>query len=241
MDIKKQDLLYAGKARSIFATNSPQHYIIKNRDDISAFNAQKKSSFKGKGSINNKFSNIIFNYLENFGVKTHFIKEFSQDEVLAKKVSIFPLEVVVRNYTAGSFCARYGIGHSKPLSVPLIEYFYKNDELNDPMVCSQHIYILNLANESELSQIKNIALKVNNLLIDFFHKSNLILADFKIELGKDDAGDILLADEISPDTCRLWDKQTSQPLDKDVFRQDLGNYKEAYEEALRRITINGDS
>jgi len=235
MNIEKRELIYTGKARSIYATNDPQMMILHNRDDLTAGNAAKKGGFEGKGDINNKISGIIFRHLEEKGIATHYIKDFSENEVLVKKVDIIALEVVVRNAAAGSFSAKYGIAEGTALKTPLVEFFYKNDELGDPMISASHIDILNLATFEQIERITKIAKDVNKILTEFFDKIDLFLIDFKIELGIDAEGSLLLADEISPDTCRLWDLKTKESLDKDVFRKDLGDVGKAYREVLRRM------
>ena len=235
MNVTKRELIYTGKARSIYSTDDPDIMILHNRDDLTAGNAAKKGGFAGKGSINNKISGTIFRHLEKMGIATHYINDFSENEVLVKRVDIIPLEVVVRNAAAGSFSAKYGVSPGTPLKMPLVEFFYKNDELGDPMLSASHIEVLDLATSAQVEEITKIAKNVNKILTEFFDKIDLFLIDFKIELGICKEGTILLADEISPDTCRLWDKKTNKSLDKDVFRKDLGDVSEAYKEVLRRM------
>lgn len=233
--MEKRDMLYEGKAKKVFLTDDETSYIVQYKDDATAFNGLKKGSITGKGIINNKMTNLIFQYLEENGVKTHFIKELSDRETLVKKVSIVPLEVIVRNVAAGSFSKRYGVEEGKELFNPILEFSYKNDALGDPMINNMQITAIGIATKEELDDLSAQALRINELLKAYFLKRNIRLIDFKIEFGRVD-GAIILADEISPDTCRLWDSETNEKLDKDRFRRDLGGVEEAYEEVWRRIT-----
>ena len=228
-------MLYEGKAKKVFLTDDETSYIVQYKDDATAFNGLKKGSITGKGIINNKMTNLIFQYLEENGVKTHFIKELSDRETLVKKVSIVPLEVIVRNVAAGSFSKRYGVEEGKELFNPILEFSYKNDALGDPMINNMQITAIGIATKEELDDLSAQALRINELLKAYFLEKGIRLIDFKIEFGRAD-GEIILADEISPDTCRLWDSETNEKLDKDRFRRDLGGVEEAYEEVWRRIT-----
>lgn len=233
--MEKRDMLYEGKAKKVFLTDDETSYIVQYKDDATAFNGLKKGSITGKGIINNKMTNLIFQYLEENGVKTHFIKELSDRETLVKKVSIVPLEVIVRNVAAGSFSKRYGVEEGKELFNPILEFSYKNDALGDPMINNMQITAIGIATKEELDDLSAQALRINELLKAYFLEKGIRLIDFKIEFGRAD-GEIILADEISPDTCRLWDSETNEKLDKDRFRRDLGGVEEAYEEVWRRIT-----
>lgn len=233
--MEKLNMLYEGKAKKVYATDDDNLYIVDYKDDATAFNGQKKGTISGKGVTNNRMSNIIFKYLEKNGIKTHYVEELSPNETLVKKVSIVPLEVIVRNYAAGSFSKRFGVEEGKKLNNPTIEFCYKNDDLGDPMINEYQIYALGLADEEEIKTITEMAFKINELMIEFFKKINIKLIDFKIEFGRCNEG-IILADEISPDTCRLWDALTDVKLDKDRFRLDLGNVEEAYDEVFKRVS-----
>lgn len=240
--MEKLSLMYEGKGKKLYATSDDLKVIAEFKDDLTAFNAQKKGNEKGKGSLNCQISTIIFELLAQSGIATHFIKMLDSSNMLCKKVQIIPLEVVVRNVATGSLSARLGIAEGKALDFPLVEFYYKNDELNDPLVNDEHCKIMGIANEAVLEALKATARKVNALLVEFFAKANLRLIDFKIEFGIDENGEILLADEISPDSCRLWDKTSNKKMDKDIFRQSLGSVSSAYSEVLARITSdkNGD-
>jgi phosphoribosylaminoimidazole-succinocarboxamide synthase len=231
----KGELLYEGKAKKIYATDNPELYWVEYKDDATAFNGAKKSKIDGKGRLNNKISAALFAILTEAGIPNHFVSLLSDHEQLVRKVTILPLEVVVRNVAAGSLARRLGLEEGRQLSRPLIEFYYKDDELGDPLVTEEHIDVLDLAKPDDLQEIKRLALDINQLLIRYFDARDVILVDFKLEFGRTDEGKWLVADEISPDTCRLWDKKTLQKLDKDRFRQDLGGLQEAYEEILRRI------
>lgn len=233
--MEKRDMLYEGKAKKVFLTDDENCYIVQYKDDATAFNGLKKGSITGKGIINNKMTNIIFQYLEENGVSTHLVKELSDRETLVKKVSIVPLEVIVRNVAAGSFSKRYGVEEGKELLNPILEFSYKNDALGDPMINNMQITAIGIATKEELDDLSAQALRINELLKAYFLAKGIRLIDFKIEFGRAD-GKIILADEISPDTCRLWDSETNEKLDKDRFRRDLGGVEEAYEEVWRRIT-----
>jgi phosphoribosylaminoimidazole-succinocarboxamide synthase len=230
-----KELLYEGKAKRIFSTEYEQTVLIEYKDSATAFNGQKKADITGKGRLNNEITSLLFLKLQEQGIPSHFIKRISETEQLVKRVTIIPLEVVVRNIAAGSLSKRLGIEEGKELTKPLVEFYLKNDDLGDPLLTTDHIYELNIAEEEELTILKEKALKINTVLSSFFNELGINLIDFKLEFGKDAEGSILLADEISPDTCRLWDKKTNEKLDKDVFRRDLGSLTEAYETILARL------
>lgn len=227
--------LYEGKAKKVFATENPEYVIVSYKDDATAFNGLKKGTITGKGVINNRMTNLLMQMLEKAGVKTHFVEELSDRETLVRKVSIVPLEVIVRNVSAGSFSKRYGVEEGIRFENPTIEFSYKNDELGDPLLNEYHALALKLATREEIDQIKTMAFKVNELLREFFDKCGVELIDFKLEFGRLSDGTIVLADEISPDTCRFWDKNTHEKLDKDRFRRDLGNVEDAYQEMMKRV------
>ncbi|WP_092922046.1 phosphoribosylaminoimidazolesuccinocarboxamide synthase [Romboutsia hominis] len=229
-------LLYEGKAKQIYSTENENEYIVHYKDDATAFNGEKKAEISSKGILNNKISTIIFEMLHKEQIKTHFIKNLSEREMLVKKVEILPLEVIVRNITAGSFCKRFGIEEGIVLEEPIFELCYKNDEYGDPMLNDDHAVAMKLATREEIDFIRKETLKINEIMKDFFLKMNLKLVDFKLEFGKDSEGNIILADEISPDTCRLWDVNTNEKLDKDRFRRDLGDLVQGYEEVLARMS-----
>ncbi len=232
--MEKREKLYEGKAKIIYSTDSENLVIQYFKDDTTAFDGAKKEVLKDKGIINCSISTIIFEYLEKHGVKTHFVERLSPREMLVKKCEIIPVEVVIRNVAAGSFSKRYGIKEGTPLKEPLVEYFYKSDELHDPMVCPNHVYMFGWATREELGFMTKTALEVNELLKKFFDEIDIQLVDFKLEFGKHN-GEILLADEITPDACRLWDKSSGEVLDKDRFRKDMGKVVESYKEVYRRI------
>lgn len=235
IQMEKLDMLYEGKAKKVFKTADENLFIVEYKDDATAFNGLKKGSIVGKGVINNKMTNIVFKYLEENGVETHLVEELSDRATLVKKVSIIPLEVIIRNVAAGSFSKKFGVEEGTALLNPILEFSYKNDELGDPMINDMQILAIGLATKEELASISEQALKVNELLKAYFLEKGIKLVDFKIEFGR--CGDkIILADEVSPDTCRLWDIETNEKLDKDRFRRDLGGVEEAYEEVWRRIT-----
>jgi phosphoribosylaminoimidazole-succinocarboxamide synthase len=222
-----RELLYEGKAKRIFSTDDKQTVLIEYKDSATAFNGQKKADITGKGRLNNEITSLLFLKLQEQGIPSHFIKRISETEQLVKRVTIIPLEVVVRNIAAGSLSKRLGIEEGKGLSKPLVEFYLKNDDLGDPLLTNDHIDELNIATKEELTILKEKALKINTVLSSFFNELGINLIDFKLEF--------LLADEISPDTCRLWDKKTNEKLDKDVFRRDLGSLTEAYETILARL------
>ena len=227
--------MYEGKAKKVYATDNKDYCIVAYKDDATAFNGLKKGTIAGKGVVNNKMSNYLMAELEKIGVPTHFVEELSDRETLVRKVSIVPLEVIVRNVAAGSFSKRFGVEEGTKLLCPTLEYCYKNDDLGDPMVNDYHILACGWASREDLDTIADYTFKINSFLIDFFGKINVDLIDFKIEFGKTSSGKIILADEISPDTCRLWDKDTHEKLDKDRFRRDMGGVEEAYAEMMKRI------
>ena len=228
-------LLYEGKAKQVYEGQNENEYIIHYKDDATAGNGAKHDQFEGKGVLNNTISCIIFDMLEEAGIKTHMIEKINERDIRVKKVEIFPLEVIVRNITAGSFCKRLGAQEGLVLDEPIFETSYKNDDYGDPLINEDHAVALKLATREELAYIKETTLKINELLKAFFLKLNLKLVDFKIEFGKTPDGEILLADEISPDSCRLWDVDTNQKYDKDVFRQDIGDLIETYKAVLARM------
>ncbi len=228
-------LLYEGKAKQVYATENPEEYIIHYKDDATAGNGVKHDQFEGKGVLNNTISCIIFDMLEEAGIKTHMIEKINDRDIRVRKVNIFPLEVIVRNITTGSFCKRLGAPEGVVLDEPIFEISYKNDEYGDPLINDDHAIALKIATREELAYIRETTLKINELLKEFFLTLNLKLVDFKIEFGKTSDGEILLADEISPDSCRLWDVDTNQKYDKDVFRQDIGDLIETYKAVLARM------
>ena len=228
-------LLYEGKAKKIFSTENDNEFVVYYKDDATAFNGEKKAEISSKGILNNKISTIMFEELAKEGIESHFIKSLSDREMLVKKVKILPLEVIVRNITAGSFCKRYGVEEGIVLDQPIFEMSYKNDEFGDPLLNDDHAIALKLATKEEIDFLRSQTLKINEIMKKFFLKMDLKLVDFKLEFGKDVDGDIILADEISPDTCRLWDVNTNEKLDRDRFRRDLGDLVEGYEEVLARL------
>ena len=232
---EKREQLYEGKAKKVFATDDPGLYIVEYKDDATAFNGEKRGTIAGKGVVNNRMSNILFKMLEASGVETHFVKELSDRETLVKAVKIVPLEIIIRNVAAGSFSKRYGVEEGRELKCPTLEFSLKDDALNDPLINDSHILALGVATEEELKAIRDMAYKVNELLKAYFLKIGVKLIDFKIEAGRYQ-GRILLADEISPDTCRLWDAKTNEKLDKDRFRRDMGGVEEAYQEMFKRVS-----
>ena len=233
--MQKLDLLYTGKAKKVFKTEDDNLCIFEYKDDATAFNGEKKGSFDGKGIINNQTANLIFKILEKQGIKTHFVKEISPRETLVKKVDIIPLEVIVRNIAAGSFCKRYGTAEGTVFSSPTLEFSYKNDSLGDPLINDYHVIALNIATREQIKEISNLAFSVNKALIEIFKNIDIKLVDFKIEIGFDSEKNIILSDEISPDTCRLWDIHTNKKLDKDQFRLDLGEFADVYHEVYKRL------
>ena len=232
----KREQLYEGKAKKVFATDDPEFLIVSYKDDATAFNGLKKGTIIGKGVINNRMSNLLMQRLEKAGIPTHFIKELNDRETLVKKVSIVPLEVIVRNIAAGSFSKRYGVEEGFVFETPTIEFSYKNDELGDPLMDEYHAIAMKLATEEEIETIKKYAFGINEQLKSFWAECGVILVDFKLEFGRLMDGTIVLADEISPDTSRLWDSKTGEKLDKDRFRRDLGGVEDAYAEVMKRLT-----
>ena len=237
--MEKCELLYEGKAKKVYATEDPALLVVAYKDDATAFNGKKKGTIAGKGVVNNRMSNFLMERLEEAGVPTHLVRELSERETLVKKVDIIPLEVVVRNVSAGSFSRRYGVEEGLVFAAPTVEFSYKNDALDDPLIPECHILALALALEDELEVIRGLALRVNAFLRAFWAERGVTLVDFKLEFGRLPDGRIVLADEISPDTCRLWDSSTGEKLDKDRFRRDLGGVEEAYAEIARRLTDDG--
>ena len=233
--MEKREQLYEGKAKKVYQTDDPQLLIVDYKDDATAFNGLKKGTIVGKGIINNKMSNLLMRRLEKNGIPTHYVEELSDRETLVKKVSIVPLEVIIRNIAAGSFSKRYGVEEGIAFERPVIEFSYKNDELGDPLINSYHAVVLKLAEEEEIETIKKYAFAINEQLKAFWSECGVTLVDFKIEFGRLADGQIVLADEISPDTCRLWDSKTGMKLDKDRFRRDLGNVEDAYTEVMNRL------
>jgi phosphoribosylaminoimidazole-succinocarboxamide synthase len=228
--------LYEGKAKKVFATDNENFCIVDYKDDATAFNGQKKGTITGKGVVNNKMSNYLFKLLEKKGIPTHFVEQLSDRETLVKKVEIVPLEVIIRNKAAGSMAKRLGLKEGTELKCPVLEFSYKCDELDDPMVNESHVLALGYATKAEVNEISSLALKVNEILKEFFLSVNIELIDFKLEFGRYH-GKIILADEISPDTCRFWDIHTHEKLDKDRFRRDMGGVEEAYQEVMERIGL----
>ena len=232
----KKEQLYEGKAKKVFATEDPELLIVSYKDDATAFNGLKKGTIVGKGIINNRMSNLLMQRLEKNGIPTHFVEELSDRETLVKKVSIVPLEVIIRNIAAGSFSKRYGVDEGFVFETPTIEFSYKNDELGDPLMDEYHAVAMKLATKEEIETIKKYAFGVNEQLKTFWAECGVTLVDFKLEFGKLSDGTIVLADEISPDTCRLWDSKTGEKLDKDRFRRDLGGVEDAYTEVMKRLS-----
>ena len=233
--MEKKEQLYEGKAKKVFATDDPALVIVSYKDDATALDGLKKGTIAGKGVVNNKMSDFLFSLLEKHGVPTHFVKELNDREALVKKVSIVPLEVIIRNVSAGSFAKRYGVEEGIVFKSPTIEFSYKNDDLHDPLLNEYHALALNLATREEIDEIKAMAFKVNDILKEYFLSLNVKLIDFKLEFGRLADGKIVLADEISPDTCRFWDAQTNEKLDKDRFRRDMGGVQDAYKEMMKRV------
>ena len=233
--MEKREQLYEGKAKKVFATDDPDLVIVSYKDDATAFNGQKKGTIVGKGVVNNKVTNYLMQMLETEGVPTHFVEQLSDRDTVVKHVSIVPLEVIIRNISAGSFAKRFGVEEGIVFEEPTIEFSYKNDELGDPLMNAYHALALKLATREEIETIKAMAFKVNDVLKAFFKAVNVDLVDFKLEFGRLNDGTIVLADEISPDTCRFWDSTTHEKLDKDRFRRDLGNVEDAYSEMMKRI------
>jgi phosphoribosylaminoimidazole-succinocarboxamide synthase len=234
----KDKFLYEGKAKKLYSLMGKSNKILQEfKDDATAFNALKKGTIQNKGIINNNLTAYIFNYLEKHGVKTHFVKKVSDNEMIIKKLKIIPIEVVVRNIAAGSLLKKSNLKEGQELKEPIVEFYYKDDALGDPLINDSHALAMKLANQKELNTLRKTARKINSLLKPFFKKRGLKLVDFKLEFGKDSKGKILLGDEITPDTCRLWDLKTNEKMDKDRFRFDLGNVNETYAEVKERIII----
>ena len=233
--MQKTTQLYEGKAKKVYATNDPDLVIVSYKDDATALDGLKKGTILGKGAINNRMSNYLCQLLQKHGIPTHFVKELNDRETVVQKVSIVPLEVIIRNISAGSFAKRYGVKEGIVFNEPTIEFSYKNDELHDPLINSYHAVALGLANRQEIETIKSMAFKINKILKEYFLSLNVKLVDFKLEFGRLLNGEIVLADEISPDTCRFWDADTNEKLDKDRFRCDMGGVEDAYNEMMKRV------
>ena len=232
--MKKLEQIYEGKAKQVYLTDDPKIVVVDYKDDATAFNGLKKGTITGKGVVNNKVSNHFFRLLESKGIPTHFVEQLSDRETAVKRVEILPVEVIVRNRAAGSFSKRMGVAEGTSLSSVILEYSYKNDALGDPFINSYYIRALNLATDAEMEQVKKYSFAINDILREYLWNLGIELIDFKLEFGRFD-GKVILADEISPDTCRFWDKATGKKLDKDRFRQDLGEVEEAYREIIRRL------
>ncbi len=235
MNVTRTEQLYEGKAKKVFATTDPSLVIVSYKDDATAFDGLKKGTITGKGVVNNRMSNYLMERLEQEGVPTHFVEELSERETLVKKVEIVKLEVIIRNISAGSFAKRFGVPEGIVFDAPTIEFSYKNDDLHDPLMNAYHAIALGVATREEIEQIKAMAFKVNDVLKAYFLGIGVKLVDFKLEFGRTPDGQIVLADEISPDTCRFWDAETNEKLDKDRFRRDLGNVEGAYAEMMKRV------
>ena len=237
--MKKLEQVYEGKAKKVFRTDDEGLFIVDYKDDATAFNGLKKGTIAGKGAINNRMTNSIMQLLEQHGIPTHFVKELSERETLVKRVQIVPIEVIVRNVAAGSLAKRLGLSEGTRLKSTVLEYCYKNDELGDPMINDYHIFAMGLASKEQLEKIAAYSLKINEILVAFFKEIGFDLIDFKLEYGVTNDGTLVLADEISPDTCRFWDSKTGEKLDKDRFRRDLGGVEEAYQEMMKRLNAHG--
>ena len=233
--MEKRELLYEGKAKRVYSTDDPEVLVVSYKDDATAQNGLKRCTIEGKGAINNRMSNYLMEILGKHGVPTHLVRELSERETLVRRVEIVPLEVIVRNISAGSFAARYGVSEGIVFSEPTIEFSYKNDDLGDPLINSYHAIALGLATHEEIDRIKELAFTVNRVMREFFSSLSVDLVDFKLEFGRTADGQIILADEISPDTCRFWDSKTHEKLDKDRFRRDMGGVENAYREMMRRV------
>ena len=236
--MEKLNQLYEGKAKRVYATEDPELLIVSYKDDATAFNGLKKGTIAGKGVINNQMSNRLMARLADAGVPTHFVQELNDRETLVRRVEIVPLEVIVRNIAAGSFSKRYGVPEGVVFARPTVEFSYKNDDLGDPLLNTDHALAIGLATEEEIAAIRKYALAVNDFLRAFWAEAGVTLVDFKLEFGRTGDGTIILADEISPDTCRLWDSKTQEKLDKDRFRRDMGGVEEAYQEIMRRLNAH---
>lgn len=235
--MQKTELLYEGKAKKVYATENPDYCVVEYKDDATAFNGKKKGTIVGKGIVNNRMSNFMFRLLEEKGIPTHYVEELSDRETVVKKVTIVPLEVIIRNKAAGSMAKRLGLQEGQELKCTVLEFSYKCDELDDPLINDAHAIAIGAATQEEIDEIRRLALAVNQNMVEFFASVGVELIDFKLEFGKTADGKIILADEISPDTCRFWDIKTHEKLDKDRFRRDLGNVEEAYAEMMRRIGL----
>ncbi|MGN0469280.1 MAG: phosphoribosylaminoimidazolesuccinocarboxamide synthase [Acutalibacteraceae bacterium] len=235
--MEKAQLMYEGKAKKVYATNDPDYCIVEYKDDATAFNGLKKGTITGKGVVNNRMSNFMFKLLAEKGIPTHFVEELNDRETVVKQVKIVPLEVIIRNKAAGSMAKRLGLEEGTELKCPVLEFSYKDDALGDPMINDSHAVAIGAATQEDIDTIRKLALEVNKYMIEFFESVNVELIDFKLEFGKTSDGQIILADEISPDTCRFWDIKTHEKLDKDRFRRDLGGVEEAYAEMMRRIGL----
>ena len=233
--MNKGQLLYEGKAKRLYATEDPTVLFVEYKDSATAFNGEKKAEIAGKGNLNNRITTLIFEKLQAAGIASHFIKSLSDNEQLVKKVDIIPIEVVVRNIAAGSLAKRLGMEEGTALPRPIVEFYYKDDSLGDPFISQEHIDVLGIATDAEVAALYDQGLRVNEVLKPIFEDVGVQLIDFKLEFGRDEEGNVLLADEISPDTCRLWDSKTKQKLDKDVFRRDLGNLTDVYEIVLNKL------
>lgn len=233
--MEKRELIYEGKAKRVYATDKADEVIVSYKDDATALDGLKKGTIEGKGAINNRMSNYLMTLLEKKGVPTHLVRELSDRETVVKRVSIVPLEVIIRNISAGSFAKRYGVEEGIVFDEPTIEFSYKNDELHDPLINSYHALALGLATKGEIETIKRYAFTVNSVLCEYFLGLGVRLVDFKLEFGRLPSGEIVLGDEISPDTCRFWDAKTNEKLDKDRFRRDMGGVEEAYKEMMHRV------
>ncbi len=233
--MEKKEQLYEGKAKKVFATEDPDLVIVSYKDDATALDGLKKGTIVGKGAINNKMTDYLCRLLEKHGIPTHIVEELNDRETLVKKVSIVPLEVIIRNVSAGSFAKRYGVPEGIVFKTPTIEFSYKNDELHDPLLNEYHALALGLATKEEIDEIKSMAFRINEILKEYFLSLNVKLIDFKLEFGRLPDGKIILADEISPDTCRFWDATTNEKLDKDRFRRDMGGVEDAYKEMMKRV------
>ena len=238
--MEKLQQLYEGKAKKVYATGDPERLIVDYKDDATALNGLKKGAIAGKGVINNRMTNLLMQKLEKHGIPTHFVKQLSDRETVVRKVSIVPLEVIIRNISAGSFSKKYGVAEGIVFDEPTIEFSYKNDALGDPLLNTSHALALKLAAKEEIALIEKYAFQVNEVLSKFWASCGVTLVDFKLEFGRTSDGSIILADEISPDTCRLWDSGTGEKLDKDRFRRDLGGVEDAYTEIMKRLMENYD-
>lgn len=234
--MEKKEFIYEGKAKRLYTTEDPDLVIIEYKDSFTAFDGEKKASMSGKGRLNNKISSKIFGYLADNGIESHFVKQIDDIHQIVKKVTILPLEVIVRNITTGSICKRLGVTEGMELPRPLIEFCLKDDDLHDPFICEDHAILFGWATEEEIKKIKDISFRFNELMKKYFAERGIVLVDFKLEFGKDSRGHLMLADEVSPDTCRFWDSSTGDRLDKDRFRKDLSDVLGAYEEIWKRIS-----